>query len=56
VTFGMIPCKHISPGVKLFDIVNARSESFSSEDMASATASIPPRRRKPKPESAESLL
>jgi len=52
----MFPRKHIPPGVKLFDTVNGRSESFPAEEMASAPAPIPPRRRKPKPDKAESLL
>ena len=52
----MFARKHIPPGVKLFDTMNARSESFSAEEMTSAPAPIPLRRRKPKPENAESLL
>jgi hypothetical protein len=52
----MIPRKHIPPGVKLFDTMNARSESFPAEEMASAPASIPLWRRKPKSKNAESLL
>jgi hypothetical protein len=52
----MFPRKHIPPGVKLSDTMNARSELFPVEEMASAPAPIPPRHRKPKPENAESLL
>jgi hypothetical protein len=42
--------------MRLFDAMHARSESFPAEEMASAPTPIPPRRRKPKPENAESLL
>jgi hypothetical protein len=45
----MFACKRIPPGVKLFDTMNARSESFPADEVASAPAPIPPRHRKPKP-------
>ena len=52
----MFPRKHIPPGVKLPDTMNARSELFPAEEMASAPASIHCGAANPSPENAESLL